>query len=66
MPMLDWKMDRNGGMDYGMDYGFKKKKSTFFTVIDTQLYCVAIFLTNLFIASSALYWPAFYSASSKL
>jgi len=34
--------------------------------LNIQLYCVAICLSNLFIASFALYWPAFHAASSKL
>ena len=46
--MLDWKIDWYGGIDYGMDYGI---------YTNTQLCCVDI--TNLLIASSALYWPAF-------
>jgi len=36
--VLDWKMDCNGGMDYGMDYGIYIFNS------NIQLYCVAICL----------------------
>ena len=41
------------GMEYEMDYGIYIFHS------NTQLYCVAICYTNLLIASSSLYWPAF-------
>ena len=40
-----------GGIDYGIDYGIYS---------NTQLYYMCSYLlTNLFMASSALYWPVF-------
>jgi len=58
--MLDWKMDWNGGMDYGMDYetDYGINKTTHFhknNLVPTLL--CSYYLINVFIASSALYWP---------
>jgi len=47
--MLDWKMDWNGGLVYGMDYGI-------FIFHSTTKLC---FVANQLMSSSTLYCPAF-------
>ena len=50
--MLDWKMEWN-----------LEKKHIFIAIPNSTC---SYLLTNLFITSSALYWPAFHAASLKL